>query len=49
MEYVVEVRNDETNRQSERRVRGCGIDQIDWGGHEWGVGGGGEGWGLFVI
>ena len=29
-------------------LRGRDIDQIDWGGHEWGVGGGGEGWGSFV-
>ena len=27
-----------------RTDRGCDIDQTDWDGHEWGVGGGGEGW-----
>ena len=31
-------RNNETYRQSERGARGYSIDQIDWGGHEWGWG-----------
>ena len=46
---ILRFRNDETNRQSEKRVGGCDIDQIVWDGHEWGVGGKGEGWGSFVI
>ena len=29
-------RNNETYRQSERGAGGYSIDQIDWGGHEWG-------------